>query len=128
MACILVADDDAAVVDLIERALVSAGHRVLRANDGAAALAALDQANIDFLITGLHMPYLDGIRLVRLAREAPEKPRSILLVSGTWSSDEQARAHEAGVDRLLLKESLRPERVVKEVNALLRSAAKPSRS
>lgn len=125
MARILLAATDA---DRIADWLKPAGHEVVRAADGAAALVALDQTPVDLLMTDLHMPYLDGIRLARLAHEAPTRPRVLLLLSERWSSIEEARAREAGVDRLVQKDALRAETLVREVESLLRSSTDSGRA
>ncbi len=123
MARILLAATDAATADIIAGWLKPAGHEVVRAQDGAAALVALDQSPVDVLMTDLHMPYLDGIRLARLARDTPTRPRVLLVLSESWSSSEEARAREAGVDRLVQRDALRAETLVKEVESLLRPSA-----
>ncbi len=128
MARILLAAADAADADLIAGWLMPAGHEVVHAHDGAAALAALDQAPVDLLMTDLHLPYLDGIRLARLAHDAPTRPRVLLLLSERWSSAEEARARECGVDLLVQRASLRAETLVREVESLLRSSAGSSRA
>lgn len=111
--------------DLIAGWLTPAGHDVVRAQDGAAALAALDQNSVDVLLTDQHMAYLDGVRLARLAHDTPSRPRVLLLLSERWSLADEVRAREAGVDRLVPKDALRAETLVREVESLLRSSARP---
>jgi DNA-binding NtrC family response regulator len=83
MANILLADDDAAVRDLVRRALAAEGHSVHVTQDGGEALEHLlaHSGTIDLLVTDVDMPQLDG---VSLAREAVLlKPSlSIILMSG----------------------------------------------
>ncbi len=70
MGTILLADDDAAVRDLVKRALTSDGHTVYAAEDGSDALKQLDTLGraIGILVTDLDMPGLDGISLAKEAR------------------------------------------------------------
>jgi serine phosphatase RsbU (regulator of sigma subunit)/anti-anti-sigma regulatory factor len=68
---VLVVDDDPVVRTLVRGALVRMKvGRVLEAADGEEARALLDQEAVDLVITDLLMPRLDGLGLIRWAREA----------------------------------------------------------
>src|SRR5215471_19230327 len=66
MARILLADDDAATRELVQRALAMDGHDVVVTQDGAEALERLEAGGgrIDLLISDVQMPGVDGIDLV----------------------------------------------------------------
>jgi CheY-like chemotaxis protein len=81
MATILVVDDDAVVVSALAHVLKSRSHTVHIARDGLQAVAALDSAAIDLVITDLRMPELDGADLVTILRSAPRGP-SLIVMSG----------------------------------------------
>ncbi|HEY8041999.1 MAG TPA: response regulator [Polyangiaceae bacterium] len=69
---VLVADDDDIVREAVASALVSAGHRVTEASDGAQAVELLGSRVFDLAICDVHMPKLDGMALLRrIRREAP---------------------------------------------------------
>ncbi len=94
MARILVAEDDEAVREFVERALTHRGHDVTITDDGIGALEALERGPFDLLLTDIVMPELDGIALaLKVAKEYPEIP--ILLMSGY--SAERQRAHNLDV-------------------------------
>lgn len=69
--CLLLVDDDTAVLEATRRRLVLEGYRVLTAGDGRTALAQLRQAGADVqvVITDFSMPEMDGPALVPLLRE-----------------------------------------------------------
>ena len=69
MARILLAEDDAATRDMVQRALAMDGHEVIVTQDGAEALEKLQAApgRIDLLISDVQMPGLDGVALVEKA-------------------------------------------------------------
>ena len=73
MARILLADDDAALRDVVRRALVSEGHDVAIAQDGQEALDLLlaSPSAFDLLLSDVHMPALDGLSL----GQKPSPPR-----------------------------------------------------
>lgn len=94
MARILVAEDDEAVREFVERALTHRGHDVTTTDDGIGALEALEREPFDLLLTDIVLPELDGIALaLKVAKEYPEIP--ILLMSGY--SAERQRAHNLDV-------------------------------
>ena len=100
MANILLADDDAAVRDMVRRALVSEGHTVHVTQDGSEALEYLTAyaTKVDLLVTDVDMPQLDGLSLSRDALAL--KPNlSIVLMSGF--SDQLDRAAALNATRLV---------------------------
>ncbi|HBG94101.1 MAG TPA: response regulator [Chromatiaceae bacterium] len=69
MAHILVAEDDASMRQFLSAALARAGHSVVVAEDGLAALAALEaDARFDLLLADIVMPGMDGIALSQKAQ------------------------------------------------------------
>ena len=61
---VLVADDDFANLEALSSALASAGHRVMRAGDGADALRILSSQPCDVVVCDEEMPKLDGSQLI----------------------------------------------------------------
>ncbi|HMN37750.1 MAG TPA: response regulator [Hyphomicrobium sp.] len=99
MATILLADDDAAVRELVKRALLAEGHTVHVTQDGNEALDVLNahKTIIDVLISDVDMPGLDGVSLAMQAQRA--KPGiAVVLMSGF--SDQLERARELSQKRL----------------------------
>jgi DNA-binding NtrC family response regulator len=99
MANILLADDDAAVRDLVRRALMSEGHSVHVTQDGGEALDHLNahSGTIDLLVTDVDMPQLDG---VSLAREALRLKPNIAIVLMSGFTDQLDRANALKAKRL----------------------------
>ena len=61
------------ILDLLVAVLEEEGYRVLRAADGAAALALIERERVDLLITDNMMPRLGGLALIARLR-APGTP------------------------------------------------------
>ena len=64
---VLVADDEAAILEITKATLEFHGYRVLTARDGADAVALFcrHQHEIDLFLTDVNMPYLDGPGAIR---------------------------------------------------------------
>ncbi len=77
---ILVADDDPAIVELLEFLLEDEGYEVLRASDGLQALAAIRCERPQLVITDNMMPGLSGRDLVARLR-VERHPVPIILMS-----------------------------------------------
>jgi PAS domain S-box-containing protein len=78
---VLAVDDDALVLINTAAMLEDAGHRVLQASSGKAALQLLSECRVDVLVADFAMPEMTGAQLAEAARAGwPGLP--VLLVSG----------------------------------------------
>ena len=66
---ILVVDDEARFREILALALQRAGHRVVTAEDGRAALALLENERVDVVMTDLRMPQMDGRSLLATMKQ-----------------------------------------------------------
>jgi DNA-binding NtrC family response regulator len=81
VARILVVDDEAPFRALVREIMEEAGHSVVEARDGAEALALLDRAPADVVLTDRRMPRMDGIELLRRIRARPRPPKVVVLTA-----------------------------------------------
>jgi FixJ family two-component response regulator len=78
---ILVVDDEPGIIETLKKRLVSWGFRVTTAEHGRRALALMQDAVPDLLVTDLFMPKMTGFELMRHVRETlPELP--VIVMSG----------------------------------------------
>lgn len=115
---ILVADDDRAIRESLERLLGMEGHRVTAAADGAAALEAMKEHRPDLLVLDLMMPTIDGLTLCRLLRSEGDRVPILMLTARTETSDRVAGL-DSGADDYLAK-PFDPDELLARVRALLR--------
>jgi CheY-like chemotaxis protein len=115
---IVVAEDHEDILFVLRRALERAGHQVVAATDGAAALEAVRRHRPDVVVTDVDMPRMTGLDLCRAIR-ADEHLRHIpvVLASGSLLPGD-ARAAEVGATATLLKPFL-PAQLLACVAALL---------
>jgi EAL domain-containing protein (putative c-di-GMP-specific phosphodiesterase class I)/CheY-like chemotaxis protein len=66
---ILLVDDDARVLAVVQRALAGPGVRICSASSGAAALAELAQQSFDVVVSDIQMPGMNGLKLLHAVRE-----------------------------------------------------------
>ena len=117
---VLVVDDDAAVRELLAKALTGAGYQVDVAVDGPSALARLGEKAFDLMITDLKMPGLDGLSVIREARRAyPSLP--VIVITGYSTEATAIEAIDLGVAGYLTK----PFRVPRILAAAARALGEP---
>ena len=84
---ILVVDDEEIIRDSLAEWLVDAGYEPLTAPDGLQALEVIRKADVDIMLADLKMPGIDGIELIKRARQIrPDLPAIIMTAYGTVSS------------------------------------------
>ena len=123
MTTILIVDDSTTMRTMVRRALEDDRHRVIEAAHGAAALAAVEHAQPDLIITDLLMPGMNGIALTRALR-ADDRFRTVpilvLTTEGTDLMKEQGR--QAGATGWLTK-PFDPDTLRRTVRRVLEPAA-----
>lgn len=85
-------------------------YRVREAENGEAALAALEEATPDIVLSDVMMPRLNGLELCRRMREDPRWARiPVLLLSAKGAVDQRLEGLKAGADDYLAKPFSVPE-------------------
>ncbi len=131
---ILVVDDEAAQRESLGGFLVKQGFDVVLAADGETALRILQGAVVDVMLTDVRMPGLDGVELLRRARELnPLLEVVVMTAFGTIADAVEAMRTGAAsyltkpvdLDEILLQLQAALERrnLVSEVRHLRRQAA-----
>ncbi len=98
---ILVVDDEPAMVGAVSALVGRAGHRVVTAYDGNAALRRFSEERPDLVLLDLAMPGLDGVEVCKAIRRISQTPIIVL----TGESDERAKveALDTGADDYVVK-------------------------
>jgi diguanylate cyclase (GGDEF)-like protein len=114
---LLIAEDDGLLRTIYGEALAAAGHRVQLAEDGLAALEALDEGVFDLLVTDLLMPRMGGLELLDRAK-GRDPDLGVIVLTSLNSAAPAVRALRAGAFHYLVK-PLDPEALVLEVERCL---------
>ena len=117
---VIVADDDEASRYLLVSMLSAAGHQVVGAEDGRAALEAARQSPPDLIISDILMPGMDGYQLCRewRADERLAKIPFIFYSANYTEPDDERFAVSLGADRFFVK-PMDPAVLMREINAVM---------
>jgi two-component system chemotaxis response regulator CheY len=69
---VLIIDDSNTMRKIVQRSLRQAGfefEKILEAGDGQEALGVLENEDVDFILSDINMPNMDGIEFLRQKRE-----------------------------------------------------------
>jgi two-component system chemotaxis response regulator CheY len=101
---ILTVDDASTMRKVVALALAGAGHEVIEAEDGLAALGVLKLRHVDLVITDVNMPRMDGIEFTRQARAIPKFQKTPILLLTTESDPTvKDRGRAAGATGWIVK-------------------------
>jgi len=117
LATILIADDDAHIREVVRFALEKAGHRVVDAADGRAALAEFSAGTVDLVVLDIVMPEEDGLEVCRRIRASSDVP--ILFLSSRDDELDRVLGLELGADDYVVK-PFSPRELAARVKAMLR--------
>lgn len=118
---ILLVDDHAINLDLIETFLSHAGYAVTVAKSGAMAVQRAGEQTFDLILMDVRMPKMDGLEATRLIRQLPAPYGQVpiyALTAYTFIGSERA-CLDAGMDGYLIKPVLY-ETLITAIDSLLR--------
>lgn len=102
--CILVAEDNANIQELIQVSLEAAGFEVSLASNGKEALDRLHRQRPDLLLLDLQMPRLNGYNVLSLIRADPAlRELPVIAITAYAMQGDRERALAAGFDGFLPK-------------------------
>lgn len=101
---VLVVDDSALVRGQVRGLLESKGVRVTEAQDGSEGLWRAREGNFDLVLTDIHMPKVDGIKMVEELRKVPRYAATPIFVLTSDASHLRAQdGKRAGANAWILK-------------------------
>ena len=116
---ILVADDNENVTRALKQLLAKSGFAVTCVASGAAALAAVENADFDLVLLDVHMPGLDGIEVCQRLKAGCSSFLPVILITGSQSTEGKVVGLEGGADDYILK-PFDSREMLARIKALLR--------
>jgi two-component system chemotaxis response regulator CheY len=121
----LVVDDSPAMRVAIRGVLADAGLEVREAQDGAEAWRVLADERFELIVSDLHMPLVDGLKLIGLVRSGgPHQRTPFVIVTADGTREDCRRALELGANAVL-KKPVAPDELAATVATLLALRALP---
>jgi two-component system alkaline phosphatase synthesis response regulator PhoP len=117
MTTVLVVDDEANLVELVESYLAREGYTVLTAADGPTALTLARTRNPDLIVLDVMLPGLDGIEVCRRLRQFSDA--YVLMLTARAEEIDTIVGLSVGADDYVTK-PFSPRELVARVKALLR--------
>lgn len=116
---VLIVDDSPTMQDIVSMTLQSANYQVFRAEHGVEALAVLEAAQPDLIITDLNMYRMDGFEFVSRLRQNPDHEFTPILFLTTESSDDMRQiGRDLGATGWILK-PFDPQDLIRVVKSVL---------
>ena len=117
---ILLVEDNLHNRKIFQGVLAHAGFRVVEAEDGGKALAAVKADRPDLILMDLSIPVIDGWECTRRLKADPgTKAIPIIALTAHAMRGDEERAIQAGCDGYLTK-PISPKKVVEEVKKYLK--------
>lgn len=110
---ILVVDDEKGVVNSCVRILERKGYMVIGITDSQAAPALLKEESFDLLLSDIKMPRMDGLELLRLAKEI-DPHLTVVLITGYGTMEDAINAIRLGAQGFIMK-PFEPEDLIETV-------------
>jgi two-component system phosphate regulon response regulator PhoB len=119
MLTVLIADDEAHVVELVRVTLEDERVRVVEASDGATALELAAELEPELILLDVNLPDVSGLEVCRRLRREPGLAGvRIVILTAAAQQDDIARGLSAGASHYLTK-PFSPVRLLSLVEGLL---------
>ena len=99
---VLVVEDEPGITDFLRRGFEAAGFAVVVEADGHQGLLSAQREDIDLMVLDLGLPDIDGLEVLRRAREQGVQV-PVIVVTASTGGDDRAQARALGVDDYLVK-------------------------
>jgi two-component system chemotaxis response regulator CheY len=101
---ILIVDDSSLVRSQLRTALEAKGAQVFEAENGSEGLWRAREHQVDLVIADIHMPVMDGIRMVEELRKLPEYATTpIFILTSDAATSRADEGKKAGANAWILK-------------------------
>lgn len=118
--CILIADDEPDILEILQYNLNAHGYAVIEARNGLEALEKAREFRPQLILLDVMMPYKNGFEVCEILRSQPEfADTPILFLTALGDESKEIKGLESGADDYITK-PISPRVLVSRVNAQMR--------
>lgn len=122
---ILIVDDEADLLDLIEYNLEKEGYNVLKAENGQEGIRLARKHRPDLIILDVMMPKMTGIEVCKILKEDNElRTKPVIFLTARGDEKTEIEALDIGADDYLMK-PISTTKLVSRIRATLRRTTEP---
>lgn len=122
---VLICDDDPLLLELMEFRLRAKGYEVIKAADGAEALAKAEQDEPDIIVLDAMMPKVDGLEvLARIKGNSVLSGTPVVMLTARKGERDIVSALEKGADDYLVKPFIPEELLARLARLIARKGGK----
>lgn len=121
---ILIAEDEAIMLAILQKNLEDEGYEVIATKDGREAIEKYRSHQPDLIITDILMPYSSGLELIGVVKSVSEKNVPVIVLSSMGQETTVIEAFNLGADDFLTK-PFNPLELSLRVKHLLKKNAAP---
>ena len=116
---VLIVEDEADLLEVLEIAFISAGYRVTTADNGVGGWQQFDREHPDLVVLDLNMPKMTGFRLLELMRSESQVPVLILTAYDFAEAEEVANYRP----NIFMNKPFDAQELIGQANCLIGRAA-----
>ncbi|MFC6347737.1 response regulator transcription factor [Vagococcus carniphilus] len=114
---ILIVDDEAKILEIIDAYLVASQYTVVKASNGLIALEKFDSHHPDLIVLDLMLPDIDGLTVAKKVRETSDVP--IIMLTAKSEEEDILKGLKLGADDYMVK-PFSPKELVARIETVLR--------
>ncbi|MBI5529982.1 MAG: response regulator transcription factor [Candidatus Doudnabacteria bacterium] len=121
---IIVAEDDAAMAEIVSHKLTASGYDVRHAENGLRAVEMCEESAPDLMLLDLMMPEMDGFQVLAKIRGSKDKKLAslpIIVLSNLWSNEDILKTQALKVDGYMVKAYFTPDEILGKIREVLSS-------
>ncbi len=102
---VLIADDEADVLRIMQKKIAAEGYEVIVAHDGEEAWNKIKSESPDIILLDLNMPKMDGFEVLKNLREHPPTPKwqPVIIISAYGELNNMKKGYALEADHYLTK-------------------------
>jgi len=118
---ILFIEDNKVIADMYELGLCNAGYDPIVAENGLWGVRMATEQKFDIIIMDMNMPAMNGFDMLRqIKADSQNKDTYIIVLSNSAQDEDIARAKSVGANRYLLKATITPKKLIKEIEKIFK--------